>query len=785
MDSPDFVPDDPDLLEAYLSADERRQVLPFMPMVYIAWADGDLAPEELARVQRAIAAEPGLSEQSKAAVLSWLEPARPPSPLRLHRLLTWLRLLAAELPRERRWTLADLGLEIASAHREDGPDDSPVSSAERDALARMEEALGIAGNEAARRFFRGEPAVRELPRPWEASAFEVAAMTRLLDGRHAETRRALRARLRDPEFAHAYGLDLETQRERTSTACKLLAKMGLGAAFFAPEFGGGGDFGRFLAAFETIGLHDLSLVIKFGVQFGLWGGSIHFLGTRRHHEEYLPRIGRLELPGCFAMTELGHGSNVRDLETTAVYERASGEFVIHTPTESAHKEFIGNAARDGRMATVFAQLLVDGATHGVHAFLVPIRNADGTTCQGVSIEDCGHKVGLNGVDNGRLWFDHVRIPRVNLLNRFADVTPDGRYESAIPSPSKRFFTMLSTLVGGRIGVASAAVSAGKTALTIAVRHGARRRQFGPEGGAEIRLLDYQAHQRRLMPLLATTYALDFSCKYVMKRFVERQEADAMEVESLAAGIKAFSTAHCTRTLQTCRECCGGQGYLSVNRLGTLKADSDVFTTFEGDNTVLYQLVAKSLLTRYKRQFQDMSVVGMLWWAGEQMATRVAELNPVVVRMTSEEHLRDPAFLVDAFAYRENALLASVAGRLREKIRRGMETFTAFNECQDHLLTLAQAHVQRVVLEQFNAALAGVENAELRGPLRLLRDLFALSLLEEQRGWYLEEGYFEAGKARAVRTLVLRLCREAREHASALVEAFAIPDECLGAPIGRK
>ena len=179
------------------------------------------------------------------------------------------------------------------------------------------------------------------------------------------------------------------------------------------------------------------------------------------------------------MSELEHGSNVRDLRTEARFDAATGEFVVHTPDEGARKEWIGNAAVDARMATVFAQLYTGDTCHGVHALLVPLRDAGGRLLPGVRIADAGEKMGLNGVDNGSIWFDHVRVPREQLLNRHGDVASDGTYSSPIASPDARFFTMLGTLVGGRISVARFALSAAKSGQAIAVRYAARRRQFGP------------------------------------------------------------------------------------------------------------------------------------------------------------------------------------------------------------------------------------------------------------------------------------------------------------------
>src|SRR6185437_12099025 len=280
-----------------------------------------------------------------------------------------------------------------------------------------------------------------------------------------------------------------------------LASQGDTAMGYPVEYGGKDAVGRSVASFETLAFGDLSLLVKCGVQFGLFGGAILHLGTERHHERYLYRVAKLELPGCFAMTETGHGSNVQALRTTATYDPETQEFVVHTPDDDARKDYIGGAARDGRIAAVFAQLIVGGESRGVHALLVPLRDEDGTVLDGVRIEDCGPKLGLDGVDNGRIWFDHVRIPRENLLDRYATVSQEGVYHSDIESPTKRFFSMVGTLIQGRVSVCGAAINASKVALAIAVRHATTRRQFGPPDGDEVTLMTYRTHQRRLLPRL--------------------------------------------------------------------------------------------------------------------------------------------------------------------------------------------------------------------------------------------------------------------------------------------
>src|SRR3954447_21982759 len=426
----------------------------------------------------------------------------------------------------------------------------------------------------------------------------------LLDGRYPETRDRVRWWLSEPGNAPVDDLGMEEHRARVLAWAQELASEGDTGIGYPVAYGGEDAPGKSVTAFEALAMGDLSLLVKCGVQFGLFGGAILHLGTQPHHERYLRDVASLALPGCFAMTETGHGSNVQALRTTATYE--DGAFVVHTSDDDARKDYIGNAARDGGMAVVFAQLITGGEGRGVHALLVPIRDAHGDPAPGVGLEDCGAKLGLNGVDNGRIWFDHVRVPREALLDRYAQVSPDGEYTSAIENPTKRFFTMLGTLIQGRVSVCGASISATKVALEIAIRRGLTRRQFGPPGEDEAVLMDYRTHQRRLLPALATTYGLHFAQARLRQHLHDVFSASARtdddrsrrEIETLAAGLKAVATWHATETIQTCREACGGAGYLKANRFAALKADTDVFTTFEGDNTVLLQLCAKNLLTDY-------------------------------------------------------------------------------------------------------------------------------------------------------------------------------------------
>lgn len=759
--------------------DDRPSLLPVLPLVHVAWSDGILTAGERRVFRELILESPALDAADRRSLEPWLDPESPPSPTAVWGLRERIRDLAQPEAADS-MSLTELGYHIARASGGHRPWRDPDA---RHALAAAEAALGVLGREAVRRV------LAPVPPPAVAKAgslFDADRMAEYLSHPEPEVRDTVMGLLHDEVFRMDVEVDRVTHRARVLEAVRRLAREGLGALAYPKEYGGAASPAASVAAFETLAFGDLSVVVKYGVQFGLFGGSVLQLGTRKHHDRLLRDIGSLELPGCYAMTEIGHGSNVRDLETRATYDPDVDGFRIHTPHEGAGKEWIGNAALHGRMATVFAQLEVDGEPHGVHAFLVPIRGDDGTVLPGIRIEDCGPKEGLNGVDNGRIWFTGVTVPRDALLDRFASVTASGRYESPIPSAGRRFFTMLGTLVAGRISIAAASVSVAKTALTIGVRYSARRLQFGPEGHPEVPILDYTTQRRLLLPRLAATYAHHFAVRDLVERYDRiltgsGDEVDARELEVRAAGLKSLASWHALETLQAVRESMGGRGYHAENRIGRLKADADIFATFEGANVVLLQLVAKGLLTRFREEMGDLRLWDAVKYLADRAQTRVAELNPVIVRRHDEAHLLDPDFHLAAFRYREERLLGSAARRLKARIDDGMESFQAMNEVQDHLVTLARAHTERLLLEAFVQGVTRAPTPGISETLRTLASLFALERLEADRAWFLEAGYFEPAKSEAIRAQVNALCADVAEQAPLLVDAFAIPDEVLRAP----
>ncbi|MCW2841006.1 MAG: acyl-CoA oxidase [Aeromicrobium sp.] len=619
-----------------------------------------------------------------------------------------------------------------------------------------------------------------------------------LDGKWRHVREQSRKELAELDLAYDHDLTLDEARARVLEQMKKLVPTGIPAAGFKVSSGGTGDPGMSVTGIEMLAQFDLSLMVKAGVQWGLFGGAIENLGTEKHHQKYIPGLINLDILGCFAMTETGHGSNVQNLETTATYDPATQEFVINSPTPSARKDYIGGAATHAQVAAVFAQLITKGEGYGVHCFVVPLRDEDGNDLPGITTSDDLHKGGLGAVDNGRIMFDNVRVPRENLLNKYGQVDEGGTYSSPIESSNARFFTMLGTLIRGRVSVGGSASAATEVALSIAGRYALKRRQFGPDAEHEILLMDYRMHQRRLLPLIAKSYAMRFAQNQLVARMdtVQRSENpppahQQRELESRAAGLKAAQTWHATQAIQEAREACGGAGYLAENRLTTLKGDTDVFTTFEGDNHVLFQLVAKELLTSYAQEVGGLDPVGLVRFAAGTVADVVKErtaASQLIQRLIDarpgsgdDDHdLLDRGTQLNLFEDREQHVLETAARRLRRAGKDPAEAFIVFNAAQDHVIRAGRVHIERVILEAFTAGIARCEDPEAQELLRDVCSLYALTAIEQDLAWFMSHNRLSDTRAKTVTSLVNDLLDKLRPHTLTLIEGFGVPEETLNA-----
>ncbi|KAF7670263.1 hypothetical protein LDENG_00027490 [Lucifuga dentata] len=615
---------------------------------------------------------------------------------------------------------------------------------------------------------------------------EPSTLSRYLDGEFWRTRDALKEQISSCELfqVNSYEMTLDQSRDLTMERLFYVMQTPVMQNIFKDQLKERrkGFISKSVELIEVVTSADIATGVKLGVVAGLYGEAVRNLGSPGQKKTWYLPVTDLEFTGMFAMTERGHGSNVRGILTEARYDRSTQEFIIHTPCFDAQKMYIGNCMK-GNYAAVFAQLIINGESQGPHCFIVPVRDKHGVMAKGVTVIDMKHKEGINGVDNGILVFHHVRIPRENLLNKYGSVSEDGIYSSPIPIKSTRFQTMLIALTFTRLLLSAQAIAPLKLSLIIAIRYSHSRRQFGPKNKDEVKIIEHQTQHLRLMPHLATVLALIFTIRHVagMMDNVLYSGEDLRgnrTLQALIAGLKAYSTWQNLQCLQECRECTGGMGVMMENRIPTLKCDSDVFVTFEGDNVVMLQVVTRELMAQYSHQMGS-SFGGYMknWTKSISDSLRTSFLGFNV------DEVGGLCFLLKALAYRERVLQRSLAARLYTKVKKNKDLFfDAWNSCLHHVTSLALAHIHKVTLEQFALAVERCPVEEDRTLLTKFCMLHGTSLLYQERGWYLEHNYLTPSTSRMIRTQLLELCKSVKDEALKVVSDFNMPSCYIQAPI---
>ncbi|KAG0349450.1 acyl-Coenzyme A oxidase [Podila humilis] len=585
---------------------------------------------------------------------------------------------------------------------------------------------------------------------------------------------------RDPDLrmTDGHGFDLTREEDRTQTMRQIARLVQLKKTL--------GDPLLVQALFQAMGFYSASFSMKIYVHELLFRMAIDLFGSSEQQDMWMQDLEDWRIIGCFAMTELGHSSNLRGLETTATFDRATNEFVIHSPTLSSSKWWIGMAGETATHTVAICQTVVDGENRGINWFVVPLRDPrTGRLLPGVTCGDIGHKAARQGLDNGWIQFTQHRIPRENMLMKWAKMSPQGEF-----TPSPNPVLSYASLIPERLTLLRGCFTTLSSALTIAVRYGAVRRQ----GNHNEQILDYQTHYTSLMPGVAFTYMLNTVDALLFEKWdevAEYAQTDAAafmreipDQHGVAAGFKGILAWYSTDILESCRRACGGHAYSSYNALSGLIAEFGVSTTGGGDNVVLLQQTARYLMTAVKWAREGQQLLGSVQYLND-VTKNIGDDRDLKTALQDPRDLQRVEFVIDTLTW-VCVKKAAELSLILDMSRKG-DVDQAWNENQTELVRLAELHSWRYFLILYER---GVERQRETYPGKVyemrkkMGQLVATFVLKRYMEVLLEMGHFDGTHAKMVRDLFLQQCKDLRKDAIPLVDAWMIPDFILKAPIGK-
>ncbi|CAG4986330.1 unnamed protein product [Parnassius apollo] len=520
-------------------------------------------------------------------------------------------------------------------------------------------------------------------------------------------------------------------------------------------------------------------ISPFMLHLGMFVPTIIGQCTAEQQAKWLPRALEMQIIGAYAQTELGHGTFIRGLETTATYDPETEEFVLHSPTLTSYKWWAGGLGNTANYCIVVAQLYTKGQCHGTHPFIVPIRDEEThEPFPGVKVGDVGVRMGCNTADNGFLSFNHYRIPRENMMMKNAKVLKDGTYVKVARHDKLTYGTMVFVRV---TLVKEAAINLAKAA-TIAVRYSAVRRQSKPKPDApEPQIIDYQTQQHKLFICIATAHALQITGDWLWRTFrdvlteMRGGNTDSLpELHALSSCLKAISTSDSAAYIEQCRFACGGHGYMLSSNLPLLYSFVTATRTYEGDYTVLLLQTARFLVKAWEQVE-----------AGKSVTPTVSYLT---LAATKEKVLWND--FAEGIIRSFQAVAAGKISACAETIKRHMKTGMCYEDAWQlttvRLVAAAESHCRSVICQTYwneIARLTASCSANVKIVMEQLVTLYLVYWALERSGDLLRYSTISEKDLNRLQDRYEELLALIRPNAVGLVDAFDFRDEILQSTLG--
>uniref|UniRef100_A0A0N4ZQM6 Acyl-coenzyme A oxidase n=1 Tax=Parastrongyloides trichosuri TaxID=131310 RepID=A0A0N4ZQM6_PARTI len=498
-------------------------------------------------------------------------------------------------------------------------------------------------------------------------------------------------------------------------------------------------------------------------------------------DKWLPLTVLRGIIGTYAQTELGHGTNLKKLETTATYDPKTKEFVLNCPTITAAKWWPGGLGKTCTHAIVMAQLYTNGQCRGPHPFIVQLRNFDNhMPLSGITIGDIGPKFGVNGADNGFLLFKNCRIPRENMLMKYAQVLPNGEYIA--PKHSKLGYGAMvftrSIMIRDQAFLLSAAT-------VIATRYSAIRRQGEIiENKGEVQIIDYQTQQFRIFPQISRAFAFLLAASEIRDmylRYMEESQTSSNisllgELHALSCGLKAIVSFETAQGIEQCRLSCGGHGYSDASGLPQLYAFAVGGCTYEGENIVMLLQVAK-ILMKVVKNIKDgtaklASITEYLGRVGDKKSNfkDYKTTNGDVIINDFENIARNQIFM----AY--------------DKFDNNLKEYPyeeAVNKSGIEMSKGTRLHVKLYLVKNFYQKALKIEDTEVKNVVMSLWKLYAFDMLSHSTGALKYNNYMDDIQIRNIKEGIYYYLNKIRPNAVGIVDSFNMSDRELHSVLGRR